>query len=276
MTVDAALRRKRTRLWALLIAAAIVVSGGIAAVVSVNAYSAETARLCDAALENAETAHNAAQEAVASADHALTAVENTELPDGGISTAYADRPAVEATADAEARPGGAELIEEVTSRRDALAKAIAAEQCGDRDQAARLTSDSGAIVSVVDTLNEATAGLLADFEQFQADESARIAAEKKAAEEAAAAEAARVAAEQAAAEEAARQAEQSYSGGDYTGGSSGGDGYSGGGGGGGGNFGGGGGGGGGMIAPPPGQSGGGCPPGTTSHVTNNGGTVSCW
>lgn len=249
MTTETTPRRKRTRFWVLLIAAALVAGGGIAAVLSVNAYNAETARLCNVALENAETAHNAAQETVASAADALTAVESTELPDGGTSTAYADRPAVEAAADAEGRPISAELIEEVSSRRDELAKAKATEQCGDRDQAERLTSDSEATVSDADTLNEATAVLLADFEQFQADESVRIAAEKKAAEEAAAAEAARVAAEQAAAEEAARQAEQSYSGGDYTGGSSGSDDNSGGGGNGGGGK---------IIVPP--HGGGGCPP----------------
>lgn len=265
MTTETTPSRKRARFWALLIAAALVASGGIAAVIGINAYSTETARLCNVALENAETAHNAAQAAVASATDALTAVDSTELPDGRTSTAYADRPAAEATDDTEARPSGAALIEDMTSGRDALAKAKAAEQCGDRDQAERLTSDTEATVSDADTLNEATAALLADFEQFQADESARIAAEKKAAEEAAAAEAARVAAEQAAAEEAARQAEQSYSGGDYTGGSSGGDGNSGGGGNGGGGT---------IIVPP--HGGGGCPPGQTSHVTNNGGTVSCW
>ena len=253
MTTETPPSRKRTRFWALLIAAALVVSGGIAAVIGINAYSTETTRLCDAALAKAETAHNVAQAAVSSADEALTAVESTELPDGATSTAYADRPAAEATDDTEARPSGAALIEDVTSRSDSLALTTEPEQCGDREQAERLTLDSEAIVSDVDTLNEAMTALLADFEQFQVDESARIAAEKKAAEEAAAAEAARVAAEQAAAEEAARQAEQSYSGGDYTGGSSGGGGNSGGGGGG--NS-----GGGTIIAPPPGQSGGGCPP----------------
>lgn len=262
MTVDAAPSRNRTRSWALLIAAVLVAGGGIAAVVSVNSYNAETARLCHVALENAETAHNATQEAAASATDALTAVENTELPDGGTSTAYADRKAVEAVKAQKAegdkpevkavpaRQSGADFVKDVTDVKADLAKAekALADACETREDAAAIDAQAKAVTDAAKKLDAASTALTEDFALFQADEAARLAAEKKAAEEAAAAEAARIAAEQAAAEEAARQAEQeSWNGGDS------------------GNWGGGGnsgnsGGGGTQIAPPPGQSGGGCPP----------------
>ncbi|PRI10882.1 hypothetical protein [Leucobacter massiliensis] len=271
MTPDAAPRRKRTRFWVPLIAAALVAGGGIAAVVSVNTYKAETARLCDVALENAETAHNAAQEAAASATDALTAVENTELPAGGTSTAYADRKAVEevkaqkAEGDkpevkaVPARQSGADFVKDVTDAKAGLAEAeeALAEACETRDDAEQATAQAKAVTDAAKALDTASTALTEDFALFQADEAARLAAEKKAAEEAAAAEAARQAAEQAAAEEAVRQAAEQQS---WDSGNSGNSGNWGGDGGG--NPGGGGGsnGGGTQIAPPPGQSGGGCPP----------------
>lgn len=249
VTVDATPNRKRKRLTVGIVASVLVIGGGIAAVIGVNAYSAETERLCDAALEKAETAHTAARAEIEAADDALTAVESTKLPDGGTSTSYSERPAAETTDNTDARPSGAELIEETTSRRDALTEAKDPEQCSDRDQAERITSSSKKTESDTDSLEKAVTKLLTDFEQFQTEETARIAAEKQAAQKAAA-EAQRVAAE-----EAARQAEQSYSGDDYTD-----SGYSGGGGGGGGT----------MIPPPPGQSGGGCPPGMAQSPNGEG------
>lgn len=268
MTVDAAPSRNRTRSWALLIAAVLVAGGGIAAVVSVNSYNAETARLCHVALENAETAHNATQEAAASATDALTAVENTELPDGGTSTAYADRKAVEAVKAQKAegdkpevkavpaRQSGADFVKDATDAKADLAKAekALADACETREDAAAIDAQAKAVTDAAKKLDAASTALAEDFAIFQADEAARIAAEKKAAAEA---EAARIAAEQAAAEEAARiaaeQANYYDDGGYYGGGNSGGGdgGYYGGGGGG--NS--GGGGGGTIIVPPRGGEG---------------------
>lgn len=290
-TGEAQPKKSRKKIIAIVAAAALVLGGGIAAVVAKQSYDAETLAICEVATSEHAKAVKSAQAAVQAADDALEAVKSTELPDGaGTSTDYAARPGAEAVEAQKAegdkpeveavpaRPSAAELIEDATAARDALQKLIDEKvaECDTRDDAQALDAGADKLSSSAATLDEAVLALTDDFAVFQTEEAARIAAEKKAAEEAAAAaaaaeaEAARIAAEQA--------AQESWSGGydDYSydsGYSGGGGGYTGGGGGGGG---GGNSGGGGMIAPPPGQSGGGCPPGTTSHVTNNGGTVSCW
>lgn len=254
-------KKSRKKIIAIVAAAALMVGGAVAAVIAKQSYDAETLAICETAASGHAKAVKSAQAAVQAADEALEAVKSTALPDGaGTSADYASR------------TGAAELIESAAGPRDAL-KELAAEQvadCETRDDATGIDSSTEKMTDGSTSLDEAVLALADDFAVFQAEEAERIAAEKKAAEEAAAAaaaEAERLAAEQAAADQAAQD---SWSGG-YDGGYSD-PGYSGGGGGGSNP----GGGGGGMIAPPPGQSGGGCPPGTTAHVTNDGGTVSCW
>ena len=255
-TLTAGAARPRPKLVAVLTAAVLVIGGGVAALVGVTQYNAETARLCEVALGTASDALETKQVSLSAADNALKAIETTELPDGGTSTLYADMPAVKAavatdTAVAvEARRSGAEMIAAVVKAQTALVDANVTDECDDRNQAIIITEASAVATAAAESLDEAVVALGDDFATFQVEESARLAAEKKAAEEAAAAEAARLATEQAAEAERQRQAEQdSYDGGDSYGG--GGDG----------NGGGGSGGGGGLIVPP--HGGGGCPPGTT-------------
>jgi len=271
-------KRSRKALIAWIAAGALVLGGGIAATaISVNSYNAETARLCATATDAAALASKTAKTTQLAASDGLTAVEDTVLPDSaGTSTLYAERPAVEeipaqkAEGDkpevkaVPARPSGQERIDEVKQAQSALTKAekqlADTPVCQARDDAQSITAHTEAVQKSAKALQSATAELADDFEVFQADEAARIAAE------AAAAEAARIAAEQAAAEAAAAEAaaaaqynEYDYGYDDYSGGDSGWSGGSGGGGSGST----GGGGGGGMIPPPPGTGGGigGCPAG---------------
>ncbi|GAA1604250.1 hypothetical protein [Leucobacter chromiireducens] len=269
-------KRSRKALIAWIAAGALVLGGGIAATaISVNSYNAETARLCATATDAAALASKTAKTTQLAASDGLTAVEDTVLPDSaGTSTLYAERPAVEeipaqkaegdkpAVEAVPARPSGQELIDSVTDAQAELTKAEKglASACETRDDAAAITAQVEAVQQSATALDSATEELADDFEVFQADEAARIAAE------AAAAEAARIAAEQAAAEAAAAEAaaaaqynEYDYGYDDYSGGDSGWSGGSGGGGSGST----GGGGGGGMITPPPGTGGGigGCPAG---------------
>lgn len=273
---------KKKAIIAIAAAVALVLGGGVATAVGVSNYNAETQALCVAATDAAAQARTTAKTAQQGADAALKAAESTALPkDAGTSTKYADRPAVDevkaqkAEGDKSevkavpARQSGADFVKDVNDAKAELAKAekALADTCETRDDATAIDAQVKAVTDAAKKLDAASTALTEDFVLFQADEAARIAAEKKAAAEA---EAARVAAEQAAAEEAARQAaeQQSYyddssyydGGGYYDGGNSGGGDYSGGGGGGGGNSGGGGGGGGGgtIIVPP--NGGGGCPP----------------
>ena len=241
-------KRSKKALIAWIAAGALVLGGGAtAAVIGVNSYNAETTRLCATANDAATQASKTANTAQGAAADALTAVESTELPDSaGTSTLYAERPAVEeipaqkAEGDqpevkaVPARPRGQEFIDEVKQAQSALTKAEKqlADICETRDDAQSITAQAEAVQKSAKALQSATKELADDFEVFQADEAARIAAE------AAAAEAARIAAEQAAAEAAAAEAaaaaqynEYDYSYDDYSGGDSG---WSGGGGSGGG------------------------------------------
>lgn len=270
-------KRSKKALIAWIAAGALVLGGGIAATaLSVSSYNAETARLCVAATDAAAQASKTASTAQQAAADELTAVESTELPDSaGTSTLYAERPAVEeipaqkAEGDqpevkaVPARPSGQDFIDEVKQAQSALTKAEKqlADTCETRDDAQSITAQAEAVQKSAKALQSATEELIEDFEIFQADEAARLAAEKKAAEEAAAAEAARIAAEEAAAAAAWEAEQNSWSGGYDDGyyGDGGEGGYTGGGGGG--NSG-GGGGGGFMITPGPQPGGGGtCPAG---------------
>lgn len=286
-TVDtqksAGAKKNKKAIIAIAAAIALVLGGGVATAVGMSNYNAETQALCVAATEGAAQARKTAQTAQQGADAALKAAEGTTLPESaGTSTNYADRKAVEevkaqkAEGDkpevkaVPARKSGADFIKDITDAKAELAKAekALADTCEAREDAEQVTAQAKAVADAVKTLDAASTALTEDFALFQADEAARLAAEKKAAEEAAAAEAARIAAEQAAAEEAARQAEQSswdnsYDEDYYGGGGNSGGGGVGGGGGGGSNS-----GGGTMIVPP--NGGGGCPPGMSQSPNGEG------
>ncbi|MBC9944452.1 hypothetical protein ICL81_08010 [Leucobacter sp. cx-328] len=267
---SAGAKKNKKAIIAIAAAAALVLGGGVASAVAVNNYNTETQALCVAATDKVAEARTTAKTAQQGADAALAAVEDTTLPESaGTSTKYADRKAVEevkaqkAEGDkpevkaVPARQSGADFVGDVTDAKEELTKAekALADTCETRDNAAASDTQVKAVTDAAKKLDAASTALTEDFALFQADEAARLAAEKKAAEEAAAAEAARIAAEQAAAEEAARQAEQESWDNSYGGGYD--DGYynpGNGGGGGGGNS-----GGGGTIIVPP-NGGGGCPP----------------
>ncbi|MFK0403330.1 hypothetical protein ACIQTT_13425 [Microbacterium sp. NPDC090225] len=151
---------------------------------------------------------------LARADTALEAVAATTLPDteGWVSADYADRPGAEEGDAGEAgaaRPSGAERIAVVADGRSSLADAAVTDECADRDEAAAIGERAEATTADAAALDESVAALTEDFADFQAEETARIAAEIEAARLAAEAEARRLAEEeaarQAAAEEAARQ-----------------------------------------------------------------------
>lgn len=246
-------RRSRKRLVALIAAGVLVVSAGITgSVFAVASHNAETERLCAEALDGAAAARKTLAASTEAGEGALTAVESTALADGGTSAPYAGR------------EGATELLVDVADKLDGAKGTELSESCDTRDDAEASQTSLAPAAQIASDLDDAVEALLADFDQHQADETARIAAEKKAAEEAAAA-AAQAEAERVAAEEAARQAAERDAWDDYDPGySGGGDGGNGGAGDSGGGEGGGGGsggsGGGTQIAPPPGQSGGGCPP----------------
>ena len=200
-----AVPKSRKKLIALIAAGALLVAGGV----GVNAYTAETAKLCAAAQSAATSAVKTATAATTSASDALKAVQSTELPDkAGTSTEYAKRPAIEAVVAVKAaattpkvkavaaRPSGAELIKAVAGGN--FSSTLAA-SCETRDQAASITKATKGLNTKSAALESKTTALFADFADFQKSEVARIAAEKKAAADAAAA--AQRAAEQAAAEQ---------------------------------------------------------------------------
>ncbi len=234
-------KRSKKALIAWIVAGALVLGGGgVATAIGVSSYNAETVSLCVAATDAAAQARTAANTAQQAAADALTAVENTVLPDStGTSALFAERPAVEeipaqkAEGDqpevkaVPARPSGQEFIDEVKQAQSALTKAEKqlAETCETRDDAQGITAQAEEVQKSAKALQSATEELSDEFAVFQADEAARIAAE------AAAAEAARIAAEQAAAE-AADAAQYSgyddYSAGGDSGWSGGGSGSSGG------------------------------------------------
>lgn len=262
-TVDAqkgaGAKKNKKAIIAIAAAIALVLGGGVATAASVGNYNAETQALCVAATEDAAQARKTAQTAQQGADAALEAAESTTLPkSAGTSTKYADRKSVEevkaqkAEGDkpevkaVPARQSGADFIKDVTDAKAELAKAelakaekTLADACETREDAAAIDAQVAAVTDAAKKLDAASTALTEDFALFQADEAARLAAEKKAAEEAAAAEAARIAAEEAAAA-AAWEAEQNSWSNSYDDDS-----------GGGGNSGGGGGGGGGTIIVPP-------------------------
>ncbi len=268
-------KKSKKKIIAIAAAAALVLGGGIASAVAVSNSNAETERLCVVATESATQARTTAKTAQQGADAALKAAESTTLPESaGTSTKYADRKAVEevkaqkAEGDkpevkaVPARQSGADFVKDVTDAKAELAKAekALADACETREVATAIDAQAKAVTDAAKKLDSASTALTEDFALFQADEAARLAAEKKAAEEAAAAEAARIAAEQVAAEEAARQAEQeswdnSYDDGYYNPGNGGGGGNNGGGGGT-------------MIEPP--NGGGGCPPGMSQSPNGEG------
>ncbi len=245
-------KKSKKKIIAIAAAVALVLGGGVASAVAVSNYNAETQARCVTATEGAAQARTTAKTAQQGADAALKAAESTVLPDGGTSTKYADRAAVEAVKAQQAegdkpavkavpaRPSGQEFIDEVKQAQSALTKAEKqlADTCETRDDAQSITAQAEAVQKSAKALQSATKELADDFEVFQADEAARIAAE------AAAAEAARIAAEQAAAEAAAAEAaaaaqynDYDYGYDDYSGGDSGWSGGSGSSGGGGGNYG---------------------------------------
>jgi len=199
-------RRPNRRAVAIIVAtaaAALVAGGVVTAVVVTNAEAEETARQCAAALDLATTATTQTEEALANADASLTAVETTALPDtdGWTSGAYGDRPA------------GAELTSSVIDARTTVEDASVPNDCADRAEAKVITDAALVATNAVASLDESVAALNVDFELFQVEETARIAAEieaariaaEEAARVAAEAEAARVAAEAEAARQAAAQ-----------------------------------------------------------------------
>lgn len=263
-TVDAqkgaGAKKNKKAIIAIAAAAALALGGGVASAVAVSNYNTETQALCVAATDAAAQARTTAKTAQQGADAALTAAESTTLPkSAGTSTKYADRKAVEevkaqkAEGDkpevkaVPARQSGADFIKDVTDAKAELAKAEKAltDACETREDVTAIDAQIAAVTDAAKKLDAASTALTEDFALFQADEAARLAAEKKAAEEAAAAEAARIAAEEAAAA-AAWEAEQNSWSNSYDDDS-----------GGGGNSGGGGGGGGGgtIIVPPHGGEG---------------------
>lgn len=263
---SAGAKKNKKAIIAIAAAIALVLGGGVASAVAVSNYNTETQALCVAATEGAAQARKTAQTAQQGADAALAASEGTTLPESAVtSTKYADRKAVEEVQAVPARQSGADFVKDVTDAKAELAKAekALADTCETREDAEQVTAQAKAVADAVKTLDAASTALTEDFARFQADEAARLAAEKKAAEEAAAAEAARIAAEQAAAEEAAREAEQSSWDNSYD------EDYYGGGGGNSGGGGVGGGGGGGTIIVPP-NGGGGCPPGMSQSPNGQG------
>lgn len=263
---SAGAKKNKKAIIAIAAAIALVLGGGVASAVAVSNYNTETQALCVAATEGAAQARKTAQTAQQGADAALAASEGTTLPErAGTSTKYADRKAVEEVKAVPARQSGADFVKDVTDAKAELAKAekALADTCETREDAEQVTAQAKAVADAVKTLDAASTALTEDFALFQADEAARLAAEKKAAEEAAAGEAARIAAEQAAAEEAAREAEQSSWDNSYD------EDYYGGGGGNSGGGGVGGGGGGGTIIVPP-NGGGGCPPGMSQSPNGQG------
>ncbi len=229
LTTDAAApaprRRPRRRTIAILSVAGLVAAGVITGTTVV--YANETARQCDVALDLASTAATTSEKSVAGADSALELITSVDLPDtkGWKSTVYTDRPAVEAVEAKSAskgekaveavaaRPSGADFTRDVIDTRDELLAIEIAAVCGDRDEAATITAAAERTTSTATVLDERVEALTADFATFQADEKARITAEKKVAAKKAAAEKARkiAAAKKAkaakkAAEEAARKA----------------------------------------------------------------------
>ncbi len=243
-------KRSRKKLVAILLSGALVVGGGVTAVAVSSAYAAETERLCTVALDAGADALAQGEAATQRAQVALESVKQVELPEGaGTSTDYAaragaeaipavkaaqaegDKPAVEAKPAVPARPSAQELIKQVADERDALVKTAVPDTCADREVAQGITESAAEVSAQAEQLETSTSVLLDDFEIFQKEEAARIAAEKEAARIAAEQEAARIAAEAAAAEAAAQQAwsesyggESEYSSGysDYSGGGGGG------------------------------------------------------
>ncbi|GAA2837796.1 hypothetical protein FB468_0721 [Leucobacter komagatae] len=265
-------KKSKKKIFAIAAAVALVLGGGIASAVAVSNSNAETERLCVVATESATQARTTAKTAQQGADAALAAVEDTTLPESaGTSTKYADRKAVEevkaqkAEGDkpevkaVPARQSGADFVGDVTDAKAELTKAekALADTCETREDVTAIDAQVTAVTDAAKKLDSASTALTEDFALFQADEAARLAAEKKAAEEAAAAEAARIAAEQAATEEAARQAEQESWDNSYDDGYD--DGYYNPGNGGGGGT---------MIVPP--NGGGGCPPGMSQSPNGEG------
>lgn len=197
-------RRPTRRAAAIVAAVALVVGGAVTAVVVTKAEAEETARQCAAALELTGTAATQAKQALANADASLTAVEAIALPatEGWTSGPYADR------------PEGAVLISTVIDARATLEAAAVPNDCTDRGEAEDISGAALIVTDAVASLDEQVAALAQDFEVFQIEETARVAAEveaariaaeeaaRKAAEEA---EAARVAAEAEAARQAAAQ-----------------------------------------------------------------------
>jgi hypothetical protein len=207
-----------------MLAAVVLIAGGITltSVSVANANAEETARLCAVATESSTSIAASAKASLGTADSALVAVTVLDLPDGaGTTTEYAAVPAVEAVeavtavgasegveavAGVEAVPArdsGAEVAAVVTAARMALAKIKIVTECTTRDQAAAITSKTRDTTKATKALDTRVETLLADFNTFQSNEAARIAAEVEAARVAAEIEAARVAAETEAARVAA-------------------------------------------------------------------------
>ena len=237
MTVSAP-RRSRKRLVALIATGVLVVGAGITGTVfAVASHNAETERLCAEALDGAAAAREALAASTEAGEDALTAVESTALADGGTSAPYAGR------------EGATDLVADVADKLDGAEGTELSDSCETRDDAEEIQSSIAPATRAAADLDDAVEALLADFEQHKVDETARIAAEKRAAEEAAA----QAEAERLAAEEAERQAAEQDSWSGYD------PGYSGGGGSSSGDTGGSSNNGGGTIIVPP-QGGGGCPP----------------
>ncbi|AWB90097.1 hypothetical protein [Homoserinimonas hongtaonis] len=111
--------RYSRRLVAILAAGALVLAGGITAVsVGVaRATAEEAARQCATALKDSAAATKSAGVSVASSDQALVAVTSIALPgdEGWESTAYAERPGVEAV-DAVAAVDAVEAVPAASGR----------------------------------------------------------------------------------------------------------------------------------------------------------------
>lgn len=209
----------RKKLFAML--AAVVLIAGTITLTSVsvaNANAEETARLCAVAFAEGARATKGAEATIAAADTALEAVKTTALPaDAGTSTSYPDRPAVAAVnavraVDAgegvvavtgvpavKARASGTDFIGGVTDARAALVKITISAECIQRDQAEAITASAAKANTATTALDTSVRALTADFNVFQNNEAARIAAEIEAARVAAEIEAVRIAAEAAAA-----------------------------------------------------------------------------